>query len=159
MREFTAGDAQFVLELMNEPAYLEFIGDRGVTDLSLAEGYISEKFVESYSRNGFGFWMVERLDDEEPIGMCGLAQRDFLEAPDIGFAFLERFRGQGYARESASGVLDYARDVLELSIVLAFTDPGNERSAALLTSVGMESKGLRFFEEFEEDLALFEVNF
>ena len=158
MREFTTGDAEFVLELMNEPAYIQFIGDRGVTDLSLAESYIAEKFTASYSRNGFGFWMVERLDDGEAIGMCGLAKRDFLEAPDIGFAFLERFRGQGYARESANGVLAYASDVLDLPTIMAFTDPGNERSSALLTSIGLGSKGLRFIEELEEDLTVFEVN-
>ncbi len=159
IREFTTADACFVLELMNEPAYLEFIGDRGVTNVALAETYITEKFMASYAQLGFGFWIVERLEDGEPIGMCGLAQRDFLDAPDIGFAFLSRFRRQGYGSESATGVLKHARNALHLSTVLAFADPNNEASASLLTAIGMQDQGLRYFKAFEEDLRVFEIRF
>ncbi|QES90959.1 GNAT family N-acetyltransferase [Rhizosphaericola mali] len=38
-------------------------------------------------------------ETNQPIGMCGITKRDFLEYPDLGFAFLDEFTGNGYAFE------------------------------------------------------------
>lgn len=135
LRHFTPDDAPLVLELVNDPLWIRFIGDRNVRTLDEARSYL-QKPIDSYAVHGFGLYHVARKSDGEALGMCGLVKRDTLSHADIGFAFLERFRGAGYAVEAARGTLDYARGPLGLGRILAVVSPGNERSASLLTKIG-----------------------
>jgi ribosomal-protein-alanine N-acetyltransferase len=101
LRELTVEDAPFILELVNDPDWRHFIGDRGIRTLVDAGAYILGGPVAMYRRLGFGLWHVA-LKDQTPIGICGLIKRDTLDHVDIGFAFLPGFRGRGYAYEAAS---------------------------------------------------------
>ena len=65
-------DAEFMLQLMNEPSWLLFIGDRGVRTLDDARAYILNGPIAMYARLGFGFYIVEQKDGQLPIGTCGL---------------------------------------------------------------------------------------
>jgi RimJ/RimL family protein N-acetyltransferase len=94
LRRLTVGDALFILRLVNEPGFLRFIGDRGVRSVADAEQYIQHGPIASYQRFGFGLFLVE-LKNAEPIGICGLLQRESLADVDIGFAFLPELSGQG----------------------------------------------------------------
>jgi RimJ/RimL family protein N-acetyltransferase len=141
LRLLDENDAPFILELVNEPGWLENIGDRGVRDLEGARRYISTGPVESYRRHGFGLWLVA-LESGEPIGMCGLIKREGLEDADIGYAILQRHAGQGYAYEAASAVLSYARDVIGLEKVVAIVSPTNAASIAVLTKIGLTFQGM-----------------
>src|SRR5437870_3683417 len=107
-------DAEFILQLLNEPSWLQFIGDRGVRTLDDARAYIIKGPVEMYARLGFGFYVVELKVDRIPIGMCGLVKRDYLDDVDIGYALLPRYWAKGYAYEAASAVLAYGTDDLGL---------------------------------------------
>lgn len=137
LRQFELGDAAFVLELLNEPSWLRFIGDRGVRTLDDARAYIENGPRAMFARHGFSLLVVERKDDGAALGMCGLIQRASLDAPDIGYAFLPRAWGHGYAREAAAAVLAYGRATLGLSRILAITDPDNLASIKLLEQIGM----------------------
>jgi RimJ/RimL family protein N-acetyltransferase len=87
LREFTLEDTAFILDLLNSPGWLRYIGDRGVKTEEQAKNYLLNGPIKSYTKNGYGLSMVERKDDNKPIGMCGIIKRDTLENPDIGFAF------------------------------------------------------------------------
>ena len=137
LRQFAESDAAFVLELLNEPSWLRFIGDRGVRTLDDARGYITNGPQAMYARHGFSLLVVERTTDGAALGMCGLIKRDTLDAPDIGYAFLPRAWGQGYAREAAAAVLAYGHRALGLPRILAITDPENAASIKLLEDMGM----------------------
>jgi RimJ/RimL family protein N-acetyltransferase len=91
----TLEDAPFILELVNDPAWLRFIGDRGVRTLAQAEAYLQDGPLASYATHGFGLYLVRRKSDGAPLGMCGLLKRPSLPQPDIGFAYLPQFTGQG----------------------------------------------------------------
>jgi [ribosomal protein S5]-alanine N-acetyltransferase len=142
LRRLTTGDAEFILELLNEPSFLQHIGDKGVRTHADACRYIETGPMASYERFGFGLYRVERKDSREPIGMCGLLKRFALPEVDVGFAFLPRFWSQGYAFESASAVLAYARDTLGLKRVLAITSPDNVASINLLAKLGFRFERL-----------------
>jgi RimJ/RimL family protein N-acetyltransferase len=101
--------------LLNEPSWLEFIGDRGVRTEQDAREYLKNGALDSYERHGFGLWAVVVRGGESPVGICGLVKRDFLADVDLGFAFLPEFRGMGYAREAAVATLDLARRDFGLS--------------------------------------------
>jgi RimJ/RimL family protein N-acetyltransferase len=130
-------DAGFILQLLNEPAWLHFIGDRGVRSLQDAASYIVNGPVEMYMRLGFGLYVVELKDGGMPVGICGLVKRDFLEDVDIGYGFLSQYWSKGYAYESASAVMAYATQVLGLKRIVAITASDNDRSAGLLEKLGL----------------------
>lgn len=154
LRRFTEADAAFVLELLNEPGWLRFIGDRGVRDLEAARAYIEKGPGAMYARLGFGLYCVEAKQDGTPLGMCGLLKRDNLEHVDIGFAFLARHQGRGYAREAVVATLGEAHD-LGLSQVAAITNPDNARSIRLLESLGFRARERRRLTPEAPEVCLF----
>ena len=132
IRTLGPADAPFIVSLLNDPAFLHFIGDRGVRTAADAVSYIEQGPAASHARFGFGLSAVEARDTAEPIGICGLLQRDHLDAPDLGFAFLPAFRGRGLAFESATAVLDDASARLGIRRVLAIVQADNIASIRLL---------------------------
>jgi [ribosomal protein S5]-alanine N-acetyltransferase len=153
LHEFTADDAPFVLRLVNEPAFLRYIGDRGVRNLEDARRYIADGPVAGYERHGHGLMRVVRKADGAGIGMCGVLKRDALPDPDIGFTFFPAYWSQGYALESARAVMAHARQTLKLGRILAITTKDNEPSIRLLGKVGFRFD--RLVQMGEEELRLF----
>lgn len=137
LRLLTEEDADFILRLLNEPAFLRYIGDRGVRTPEDARGYIYNKIIVSYQSVGFGLYGVENKTDAAPIGIAGFVKRPALDHPDIGFAFLERYWFQGYAYEATAAVMDYGRSVLKLSRIFGVTAPDNHSSIRLLEKLGL----------------------
>jgi RimJ/RimL family protein N-acetyltransferase len=156
LSELTPDDAGFILELLNEPSFIDNIGDRGVRDLDSAVRYILDGPTQSHARHGYGLLRVNLRDGGEAIGMCGLLKRDTLPDPDLGYAFLPRHWSRGYAVESASAVLQHARDALTLPRVLAITDPDNQSSIKVLERLGLQFE--RMVRMGEEDLRLFSID-
>lgn len=136
IRRLTPADGPFIVLLLNDPAFLKYIGDRGVRTVDDAIAYIDNGPVSSHARFGFGLDAVEDLRTGEPMGICGLLRRDELDAPDIGFAFLPPFRGRGIAGEAATAVLDDAASRLAIARVLAIVQADNAPSIALLERLG-----------------------
>jgi len=136
LRRLTTEDAEFILQLLNDPAWLRFIGDRGVRTIEAAREYVSKNLAPMYERHGFGLYLTELKDGGVPVGICGLIKRDSLEDVDIGFAFLPQFRGMGYGYESASAVMSYGRSAFGLRRIVAITSPDNDGSARLLEKLG-----------------------
>jgi RimJ/RimL family protein N-acetyltransferase len=137
IRPFTDGDAAFVVELLNDPDWLRFIGERNVRTPDDARTYLRDKIHAAQARHGFALWAVERRDDGAAIGMCGLVRREGLADVDLGYAFLPAARGQGFAREAASAVLARAFGPLRLQRVVAITSIDNAASGRVLEAVGM----------------------
>jgi ribosomal-protein-alanine N-acetyltransferase len=154
LRHLEARDAEFIFELLNEAAFLRFIGDKGVRNLDDARAYISKGPGESYRQHGFGLYAT-CLRDATPIGICGLVRREGLEDADVGFAFLSRYRLQGYAVESAAAVLAHAQRALGLGRVVAITSPDNVGSIAVLKRIGLKFERMIKLADDREELRLF----
>lgn len=137
LRWLSLEDTEFILELLNDPAWMQFIGDFGVRTLEEARAYLLRSPLAMYARLGFGLYMTELKEGNVPIGVCGLIKRDFLENVDIGFAFLPDFRRQGYAYEAAVAVLAYGRETLGLRRIMALTALNNQDSGQLLEKLGL----------------------
>lgn len=132
----TGADADFIRQLLNEPSFLRFIGDREVRTTDDAGQFIDRRYQQSYREHGYGLYVVESRASGDSMGICGFVRRDSLPAVDIGFAFLPRYEGQGLAFESASATLHYGRQTLGLARVLAIAQTDNTRSVALLNRLG-----------------------
>jgi ribosomal-protein-alanine N-acetyltransferase len=154
LRELDVNDAVFILELLNEPGFLRYIGDKGVRNLADAREYILKGPMASYERNGFGLYAA-CLRDGAPIGICGLVKRDGLDDPDVGFAFLSRHWSKGYAVESAAAILKFARTDLGLDRVVAITSLDNSRSIAVLEKIGLRFERVVRLAENSPEVKLF----
>jgi len=154
LRQLELKDADFILELLNEAAFLQFIGDKGVRTPGDARDYILKGPIESYGRNGFGLYAT-CLRDGTPTGICGLVKRDGLADVDVGFAFLARHRLRGYAVESASAVLAHARQVLGMQRIVAITAAENFGSIAVLNRIGLKFERTIRLDERSPELKLF----
>lgn len=150
LRPLTYGDTPFLIELLNSPGWLQFIGDRNARTDEQAQQYLDNGPLKSYREHGFGLMLVQRQEDGLPVGMCGLLKRDTLDRPDIGFAFLPTYSGQGYAYESAQAVLQHANEQLSIASIAAIVMPDNPRSINLLEKLEMQLiKPIRMGEDGE----------
>jgi [ribosomal protein S5]-alanine N-acetyltransferase len=159
LRQLTEDDAPFILELVNDPAWLRYIGDRGVRNVADAQAYIRNGPVASYARNGFGLWLVARTGDNQPLGICGLIRRETLPDVDLGFAFLPQFTGRGFAREAATATLAHGRTKLGLRRIVAVCSPDNTRSIHLLEFLGLRFEKTIHLTPEAPEVKLFAVEF
>lgn len=128
LRHLTLLDAAFMLDLLNSPGWLRYIGDREVRTVPEARVYLQKGALLSYQQHGYGVNLVVRKDDGAHLGICGIINRQEIETPDLGYAFLPAYEGQGYAVEAARCVLENTH----LPHVLAIVSPDNARSIHLL---------------------------
>src|SRR3954453_21494500 len=91
MRPVIEEDAALVLALMNDPAFILYVGDRGLRTPADAARYITEKILPGFSQNGFGMNVVEVKESGIAIGTCGLFKRQPADDVELGFAFLREF--------------------------------------------------------------------
>ena len=155
LRRLSPGDAEFILDLLNQPSFLRYIGDKGVRNTEEAINYIQTGPVASYEQHGFGLYLVQLKETGASIGICGLLKRDTLPDVDIGFAFLPAYWSRGYALESAEAVMKYGRERFGLQRIVAITSLNNEASIKLLEKLGMKFEGVIKLGEDEHEVRLF----
>jgi [ribosomal protein S5]-alanine N-acetyltransferase len=136
LRQVELADAAFIYRLLNEPSWLENIGDRGISTTADAARYITDQIRSPHRVLGYGMCLVQRKEDGVTVGLCGLVKRDFLTHPDLGFALLPEFAGQGYAAEAARSVIAAAGSLWKITQLYAITNPGNHRAVRLLERLG-----------------------
>lgn len=129
-------DTAFVLGLLNDPSFMQHIGDRGVRTLDDTLAYLDNAARTAAAMPGLGSWLVERKGDAVPLGICTLIKRDTLDDVDLGYALAPGYRGAGYAREACQAMLGYARTRMELQRLVAIVSPGNKASLRLLDTLG-----------------------
>ncbi len=155
LRKLTVEDAEFILELLNEPAFIRNIGDRNLRTVDDARQYIQNRIIHSYEVNGFSMFRVALKENDQPIGMCGLVRRDTLEDVDIGYALLERYWSKGYAYEAAQAMMDYAKNELRIPRIVGIVDPANAGSIRVLEKLGLQFARMVRLSEDDIELKLF----
>lgn len=156
LRRLMRDDAEFILRLLNEPSWLEYIGDKEVSNLNDAKKYIELSAITMYQQFGFGLLLVLDKNNDTPMGLCGLMKRDNLQHADLGYAFLPEFWQQGYALEAVKCILKYAKEQHQISKLLALTKSSNTTSINLLKKINFQfDRDLKLFEN-EENLQIFE---
>jgi [ribosomal protein S5]-alanine N-acetyltransferase len=155
LRRLEFGDAAFLVALLNEPSFLENIGDRGVRDEQDAHRYLREGPMAMYAKYGFGLWHASLKSDGTAIGMCGLLKRDSLPDADIGYAYLPAHWGKGYALEAADATLRHGAEKYGLRRVIAVVSQGNAGSIRVLEKIGMQFERMHSMHPGEADVRLY----
>jgi RimJ/RimL family protein N-acetyltransferase len=141
IRTISLDDAPFYLTLLNDRSFIDNIGDRGVRTLDDAREAIAAGPLAMQAGLGHSLYIVELKDGGAPIGMCGLIKRASLKDVDIGYAFLPRYWGQGYAYEAGAAVFEHARTI-GIKRLVAITSPANTASNQLLRKLGLQFQEL-----------------
>jgi [ribosomal protein S5]-alanine N-acetyltransferase len=133
LQPLNESDANFIQELVNTEGWLKFIGNRNVNNQSDAIAYIHK----INANENVSYWVVNPIENKQPIGIVTLIKRDYLDNHDIGFAFLPNAQSKGYAFEAAQSVLEYLESNKYLDKILATTIPKNTSSIKLLNKLGL----------------------
>lgn len=96
LRWFTEDDAALMLAVWNDPDFVRHVGDRGIRTLDAARDALARGILAMYRDHRYGPYRVATKGGDEPMGICGLFRRDYLDDPDIGFGLLPEFCRQGY---------------------------------------------------------------
>jgi ribosomal-protein-alanine N-acetyltransferase len=170
-RKLTESDAEFIYSLVNDPDWLQYIGDRKVNSLEDAARFIVENINAHHHDDRLGlkaccirgnFLSGNVKNNEEnkdtPIGVCGLLERDYLDSIDVGYAFAKKYRGFGYAIEAASFFKAYAFNELNFDKLYATVSKENGKSISLLKQLDFKSTGgLIVNNEESGDILLYET--
>ena len=131
-------DADFFLELYNMPSFIQYIGDRNLRTKEDAENYITNRFIPQIEKLGFGNNVVILKEDHTKIGAVGIFEREGLDVLDIGFSFLEKYEGKGYAYESANKLKEVAATDFGVHKISAITTKDNFSSQKLIERLGLK---------------------
>jgi len=140
IRALTIIDAGFMMQLMNTPTWIKNIGNRNITDKTAASNYIANNIINSYNVHGFGLFLVALKNNNQSVGISGIVKREGLTIPDLGFAFLPKYEGNGIATEAGKAVVKYAAESLQIVELAGITKPDNLASIRVLEKVGMQFK-------------------
>jgi ribosomal-protein-alanine N-acetyltransferase len=131
-------DAAFVLTLFNTKDWLEFIGDRNIHSLKAAEQYI----YSVLENNNACLWTICKKDKtSDPIGLVTLIYRDYLAHPDIGYALLPSFYGNGFAFEAVHEMINTLASHKIFEKIAAISLPNNSHSLNLLEKLNFNYIG------------------
>jgi ribosomal-protein-alanine N-acetyltransferase len=157
LRWLTPADADLMLSIWNDPAFIRHVGDRGIRTVEQAQETLASGAFKLYEDYGYGPYRVALTSDDTEIGTCGLFRRAGFPDPDIGYSILPAFCGCGYAYEAASAVVVYARKNLKLPRITAFISPGNAASIGLAEKLGLRFERLARLQGEDTDVALYSM--
>jgi RimJ/RimL family protein N-acetyltransferase len=126
-------DASFIFQLVNTQGWIQFIGDRNILNVDLSKIYI-QQLLDNVNIN---YWVVHLKKEKIPVGVVTMIKKDYLPFHDIGFAFLEKYQGKGYAFEATEKIISYAMNELKMENIAAVTNLENSRSIQLLEKLGL----------------------
>ena len=157
LRWLTLEDADLMLEIWNDPAFMRHVGDRGIRTIDEARAAMAEGALQLYEKYGYGPYRMAVRDDDTAIGICGLFRRDNLDEPDIGYAVLPEYCGKGYGYEASCAVMDYAQSHLALERLIAIISPGNEASIGLIRKLGLRFERMHRMHEEDDEVCIYGV--
>ncbi|WP_433813330.1 GNAT family N-acetyltransferase [Flavobacterium johnsoniae] len=148
LRELLLSDVDGMFELDSNPNVHLFVGNNPVKNIEQSVEYIH--FVQKqYKDFGTGRWAVILKETNEFLGWSGIkfitdeinGHTNFYE---IGYRFIEKHWGKGYATEAGKAFVNYAFNEMKVDALYAYADAGNENSRKIL-----EKLGLRYVNSFE----------
>lgn len=155
LRPVTTDDAELMLAVWNDPAFIENVADRGIRTPEQARDAIAAGAEKLFADYGYGPYCLSLKSNRELIGICGLFRREGFDDPDIGFSLLPAYRGQGYAGEAAIEVVRYARDDLGITTLTAIVSPNNAASIGLIEKLGLRFERSVTMPDDDEEISLY----
>ena len=158
IRAIQLNDASFYFELFNDPDWIRFISDKNLKSVEETTVFIKNLLTDDYKKSRLGYFTVLLKETNEAIGVSTALQRETLDFIDVGYGFLPKGRGKGFATEATKLILEYVQQTFKQKKVIAFTKSENEKSQVLLKNLDFKYIGLQAVFSDEKD-AVYEFDF
>jgi ribosomal-protein-alanine N-acetyltransferase len=136
LRKKVIEDAPFFFEMNADPLVNKYTGDKAFDTLKQSEDIINY-VIGQYNANGYGRLMVVEKETNTPLGWCGLKYHPDTGETDIGYRFMQKHWGKGYATESAKACMDYGFNQLHLNHIIGNAAIENTASVNVFKKLGM----------------------
>ena len=142
LRELQPADVSGMFKLDSDPQVHKFLGNKPVT--TIAQSLADIAFIQQqYITNGIGRWAVIEKESNQFVDWSGLkliteTYNGYSNYYDLGYRFIRKFWGKGYATESAQAVLQFGFNVLKLKEIISIADVQNAASIHVLEKLGLE---------------------
>ncbi len=138
LREITVNDTKAVYDLNDDPDVVRYTSDPAFKNLDEAKELILNNIQKQYADNGFGRWAVILKSTGAFTGWCGLKLRDGATEVDLGYRFMKKFWGYGYATEAAMASIKYGFETAGLNRIIGMAMEQNTASIKVLEKCGMK---------------------
>lgn len=136
LKPFCATDAENLFLLNSDPEVMRYTGDKMFLNMEAARKLAAEYSANNYEKYGFGRWMVFRTSDDAFLGWNGLKMHAD-GTVDLGYRFLRKEWGKGYATESSLTALKIGFERWDLSWIFARFETPNVASRRVMEKCGM----------------------
>jgi|SRR5436190_15136243 len=141
LRTFTSGDAKLIYELNGDADVIKYTQDP-VKDVAHAKHILEQVIIPQYVLYNHGRWAVHIKHNLEFIGWCGLKfvpriTNKYRHEIDLGYRFIKKVWGKGYATEAAHASIKYGFEKLNLGRIVGRAMPENSGSLRVLEKCGM----------------------
>ncbi|MCR5143737.1 MAG: GNAT family N-acetyltransferase [Lachnospiraceae bacterium] len=151
VREFAMDDLDELEKMYATPGFTDYVEPLYSHDL---EREYERKYIDNiYRFYGFGMWLVFHKETGEMIGRAGIEFREDCDYDELelGYAFVEKYQGQGIATEVCKAIIDYAREKLEIRSMICRVSKVNSKSIHFIEKLGFKVR--------EEDAEQYIYNF
>lgn len=140
LREMIAEDYPGIFELDSDAEVHRYLGNRPLQTIDDAKAVIA--FIQKqYAENGIGRWAVIEKESGAFMGWAGFKLitemcNNRSGYYDLGYRFIRKYWGKGYATEAAATLINYGFNTLQLTEICAIADTGNQASVHVLQKSG-----------------------
>lgn len=162
LREIINADLNAIFELDSDSLVHKYLGNKLIKTLDEAQKNI-DYIRQQYRERGIGRWAVINKETKEFMGWSGLKLNTedtfngYSNFIDIGYRFIPRYWGKGYATESGKAAVNYAFETMKLPAVYGITEKGNEASHKTLLKIGLDYIEDFYFEKEQLRLRWYEI--
>lgn len=155
LREMTLDDQQDIYNIVANEETMKFYRKEFLS--MYAQRWITWN-LDNYKKYGFGLWAMILKDTGELIGDCGITIQniDGELLPEIGYHINKNFWRQGYGKEAASAVRDWAFNNTKYDCIYSYMTSDNVPSYSLAASIGMR-KIKEYASEEDETLSVYAI--
>lgn len=144
-RELLPSDEDSLFEMDSDPDVHRYLGNSPVQSMDEIKTAIA-MIRKQYEENGVARMAVILKETGEFLGWAGLKLvtcelNGHINHYDLGYRFLKKHWGKGYATEAARAFVNYGFEVMRLPAIYAYADAGNVGSLAVLYKAGLRNAG------------------
>jgi RimJ/RimL family protein N-acetyltransferase len=137
LREYTPADFDALYEIISDP---ETMAHYPAPHARAGAQRWLNWWMDCYARCGFGLWAAVLKEKSEFIGDCGLSLQniDGETLPEIGYHIHKKYWRQGFAKEAARAVRDWAFRNTQFGVLYSYMTSTNEASRRTAMANGMK---------------------
>ncbi len=146
LREITLDDKEAMFQLHSDLDVQRYTGEPIVESIEEMERVIQIR-IDNYKKYGYGRWATFLKNEKQFIGWAGLAYLPEFNEIDLGYRFLPKYWGMGYATEASRAILTYGFEKFKLKRIIAIAMKENKASMRVMEKIGMKFEKFAPYEE------------